>query len=69
MKLRGAMRVYVDGPDVLRVAGDAEGSGRCHHLNMRDGFLVWVPMPQGAIVEPITLSEFLDWIEAGGLSA
>ena len=67
MILRGAMRVYVEDAHTLRVAADDKDGG-CVHLNLVDGLLVWVPMPEGAFVETIDSSDFTSWIDQGGLN-
>ena len=73
VKLKGAMRVYpgpidgVDEPhDVIRVAADLVGG--CVHLNLVDGKLVWINKAEGDYMEPITIADFVAWIDQGGLA-
>jgi len=73
VKLQGAMRVYpepipgVDEDNVVRVAADLYGGG-CVHLNLVNDRLVWVNKTEGDYMDPITVSDFVAWIDQGGMT-
>jgi hypothetical protein len=71
VKLSGAIRVYPvtaeDGRvDVVCVAAEDQKL-RCHHLEPMDERLVWVPRPEGSLMIPISLHDFVAWLDQGGL--
>jgi hypothetical protein len=70
VRIRGALRLYPRSKGKVSVAADKPGDrGGCFHLEQMDavGRLGWVKRPEGSKMKEIRLSDFVAWLETGGL--